>query len=213
MSALVALVFAQQITLTGPLSGADGGTKHERSSEVLDLRMPVRYGFAYGGITSSAEMSVSLGIAVDVARITPNLSVSLVLDLDGNARPDVGADDRRSSFTGFGEGAGLFYLTDDDIGLDFEVTTSLTFDERDLVGGGFAFRASVYPFYMRIDDATKGYVDHLTAWVRGSLSLWAMARVDLTSDGNGATLAFGASIDLARFLFLPYIKLLQEKIR
>ncbi len=185
---------------------------HARADE-FDVRMPVRYGFAYTNITNAPAMSFSFGIDVDVVHVTPQLILQLVGDLESNARPDLSDQDPLSSFGGFGFGGGLFYLTEGEVGIGADATAWFTFDAQDLVGGGFAARAYVYPFYMRMENAIKRDADRMAAWVRSSLSLWVMARMDFTSDGNGPTFAFGASVDLLRIFFLPYLTLLTNKLK
>lgn len=201
-AACAACAFAALIATT-PAARADD----------FDVRMPVRYGFAYTNMTNAPEMSFSFGIDVDVLRVTPQLSFQLIADLESNLRPDLPDQDPLSSFGGFGFGFGLFYLTEGEVGIGADATAWFTFDAHDLVGGGFGARAYVYPFYMRMENAIKRDTDRMGAWVRSSLSLWVMARTDFTSDGNGSTFAFGASVDLLRIFFLPYLTLLTNKLR
>ncbi len=156
-------------------------------------------------------MSFSWGIDVDVARISNHLALQIVADFDGTLRPDLSDRDPRSSFAGVGLGVGLFYVSEGSLGLGIDSTLSLTFDNQNLVGGGFATRLVLIPYYMTLDRAVRARVDRMAAWVRSSVSIWAMARADLTSDGNGATLAFGASLDVMRLVFLPHLTALTGK--
>lgn len=184
------------------------------SADDLDMRAPLRYGFAYTGITRAPAMSLSFGLEVDVAHITRRLSLTLVGDLESNSRPDLPDQDPLSSFGGFGEGVGLFYVTEGDVAFGLESTLWLTFDAHDLVGAGLATRAYVIPFYVPVEEAARrSGTDHFSAWVRSSLSVWVMARTDFTSDGNGPTIAFGASVDVLRIFFLPYLMTLSNKLR
>jgi len=203
MSALAALALAQEISLSGPLLGASHDAFDERRTEfMVDMRMPVRYGFAYSGVVGAPEVSYSLGIDVDVAPITKNLTLDLALDFESNAEPQISSDDRRSSIGDVALGAGVFYLTDADVAFGVDVTCSITYDLRDVVGAGFAARAYVYPFYVRIADWAEKK-DVMTA-VRSSFSFWVLARAYVTHDGNGPIVAFGGAFDLVRIFALPY---------
>ncbi len=179
----------------------------------FDLRAPLRAGFAYTGITRAPAFSLSLGLEADIAHITSRLAVSAVLDFDSATRPELSDKDPLSAFTALGLGAGLFYVTDGSVGLGFETTVSATLDAKDLVGAGLMTRAFVIPFYMSVEDATKSNADRFAAWVRSALSIWALARVDWTADGNGGSFAFGGSVDMMRIFFLPYLELLTKKLR
>ena len=184
-----------------------------RADDVPDVLSQVRFGFAYTGITRAPETSLSWGLAADVAHVSQRLTVQLVGEAESNARPDLPDSNPVSSFSDIGVGAGLFYVTDGFIGMGFDVTTSMTFDANDLVGGGFALRAYLYPFYMRLPDALAEHERRFVFWARGSIALWAMARVDWTGDGNGGTFAFGVSLDLVRFFFAPYVQALAQVLR
>ena len=211
---IVALAIAQEIQLSGPLVGASSTTSSRDDArgddDKIDVRAPLRFGFAYTGITNAPELSFSMGLDVDVLHITRDLTFQVALDIEANSRPDLPDQDPLSSFGGIGVGAGLFYMTDGDVGLGFDVIASLTFDAQNLVGAGFGTRAYVYPFYMRADAAGARRANPMSAWVRSAISIWAMARVDFTSDGNGATVAFGASLDLFRIFVLPYVTALSN---
>jgi hypothetical protein len=173
----------------------------------------VRAGFAYTGISRAPAFSFSWGIDVDVAQISKRLAFTGVLDFDAEARPELSDKDPLSAFSALGLGAGLFYVTDGSVGLGFETTVSLTFDAQDLAGAGLMTRAYVIPFYVPLNEAVKTHADHFAAWVRSSLSLWVLGRVDWTKDGNGGTFAFGGAIDVMRIFFLPYLDLLSNKLR
>lgn len=178
---------------------------------ILDARMPFRFGFAYTGITRAPAMSVSWGLDVDVVHVTRRLLFQLVLDADVASRLDLPDTNPTSSFTALGGGAGLFYITDGNVGLGLESTASMTFDGKELVGGGFSTRAYIYPFYLNLHDVIEHKAGRLSAWVQSAISLWVMARVDWASDGRGGTVAFGASFDVARFYILPLIELAKKK--
>jgi len=152
------------------------GAQADDKLDLIDVRAPVRFGFAYTGITRAPEMSVSWSVAADVLHLSRRLTFDLLLDAEANLRPDLPDTDPRASFSGFGIGAGLFYLTEGEVGLGIESTAWLTFDANQLMGGGLATRVYVYPFYMRIDDAIKHKQGRFSAWVKSSFSLWAMAR-------------------------------------
>lgn len=179
----------------------------------FDVRMPVRAGFAYTGITRAPAFSFSWGLDVDLAQITKRLAVTAVLDFDAEARPELSDQDPLSSFSAIGLGAGLFYVTEGSVGLGFETTLSGTLDAKDIAGAGVMTRAFVIPFYVPLSEAVKSHTDKFSAWVRSSLSFWVLGRVDWTKDGNGGTLAFGGSIDVMRIFFLPYLELLTTKLR
>ncbi len=179
----------------------------------FDARMPVRAGFAYTGISRAPAFSLSWSIDVDVAQISKRLAFTSVLDFDAEARPELSDKDPLSAFSAIGLGAGLFYVTEGSVGLGFETTFSLTFDAQDLAGAGLMTRAFVIPFYVPLNEAVKTHADHFAAWVRSSLSLWVLGRVDWTKDGNGGTFAFGGAIDVMRIFFLPYLDLLSNKVR
>jgi hypothetical protein len=197
-AALVALAIA-------PLARADEPS--------FDLRAPMRAGFAYTGITRAPAFSFSLGLEADIAHVTRRLAITAVLDFDSASRPELSDKDPLSSFSALGVGAGLFYVTDGSVGLGFETTVSATFDAKDVAGAGVMTRAYVIPFYMSVEDAIKPRADRFAAWVRSSLSVWALARADWTSDGNGGSFAFGGAVDLMRVFFLPYLELLTKKLR
>ena len=179
----------------------------------MDLRAPVRAGYAYTGITRAPAFSLSFGADVDVARVAKGLALTLVIDTEANARPDLPDEDRLSSFGGFGAGAGLFYLTEGQVGFGIESVAWATFDSQDLVGGGLSTRFYVIPFYVPMEAAGERDGDHFSAWVRSSVSFWVMGRVDWTSDGNGATVAAGISLDVGRILFLPYFAALRKAFK
>lgn len=179
----------------------------------FDARMPVRAGFAYTGISRAPAFSFSWGVDVDVAQISRRLAFTTVLDFDAEARPELSDKDPLSAFSEIGLGAGLFYVTEGSVGLGFETTFSMTFDAKDLAGGGLMTRAFVIPFYVPLNEAAKSHADRFGAWVRSSLSLWVLGRVDWTKDGNGGTVAFGGAIDVMRIFFLPYLELLTTKLR
>ncbi len=204
---IVAVVIAQEV-----IESVTSRDDARGDNDNFDVRAPLRFGFAYTGITNAPEMSFSLGLDVDVLHLTRDLTFQLAFDIEANSRPDLPDQDPLSSFGGIGIGAGLFYMTDGDVGLGFDVTTSLTFDAQNVVGGGFGARAYVYPFGMRAEAAAARHANPMSAWVRSAISIWAMARIDFTTDGNGATVAFGASLDLFRIFVLPYVTAL-SKIR
>ncbi len=179
----------------------------------LDARMPMRAGFAYTGISRAPAFSYSFGLAADVAHVTDRLAVTVAFDFDSENRPELSEKDPLSSFAAVGLGGGLFYLTAGSVGLGFESTVSLTLDANDVAGAGLMTRAFVIPFYMSLADAVKPRADRFAAWVRSSLSIWVLGRVDWTKDGNGGTFAFGGSVDLMRVFFLPYLELITKKLR
>lgn len=179
----------------------------------MDLRSPVRTGFAYTALTNAPAFSLSFGVDLDVLPITKHLAFTLVVDAEGNSRPDLPEDDRVASFGGFGGGVGLFYLTDGQVGFGIESTAWATFDNMDIAGGGIATRAYVIPFYVPMEQAANRNGDHFAAWVRSSISFWVMGRMDWTIDGNAGTIAAGLSLDVTRLLFLPYIAGLQKVFR
>ena len=185
-------------------------TTASAKADIPDFRSPVRFGFAYTTITQAPEVSLSWGLALDVAHLSRRLTVQLVGEAENNARPELPDSNPVSAFSDVGVGAGLFYVTEGEIALGFDVTSSLTFDASNLAGGGLALRAYVYPFYMRLDDAIAAHERRFVFWVRGSIALWGMARVDWTGDGNGGTFAFGVSLDLFRFFLAPYALALDE---
>lgn len=180
---------------------------------VLDARFPVRAGFAWSGLTRAPAFALSLSTEADVARLAPRLALTIALDVDSFTRPDLPSEDPRSSFGGIGAGVGLFWVTEGDVAFGIESSPSVVFDNKDLVGGGFSARAFVVPFYVPLERATKGGGDTFGAWVRSAISLWVEGRADFTSDGNGGSFAFGASFDVARIIFLPYIFALEKMLR
>ena len=188
-------------------------TTAARADDPPDVRSPVRFGFAYTSITQAPEVSLSWGLALDVAHLSERLTVQLVGEAEVHSRPDLPDSNPVSSFSDVGIGAGLFYVTEGEIGFGFDVTTSLTFDANDLVGGGLAFRTYFYPFYMRLRDALAQHQRRFVFWARSSIALWGMARVDWTGDGNGGTFAFGVSVDLFRFFFVPYLLAVTETLK
>ncbi len=182
--------------------------------DLIDVRAPIRFGFAYTGITRAPEMSLSWGVEADVLRLSRRLTFHLALDFEVNARLDLPDQDPVSSFSGVGLGAGLFYVTEGNVGLGLESTASLVFDANQLVGAGVATRVFVYPFYLPIEDVLKHKQGRMSAWVKSSLSLWAMARADwVGADGRGGTLAFGWAVEVTRLIFLPYIEVLSNKLK
>jgi hypothetical protein len=194
---------AASVVVTLLLAAADASAGDDI---VIDARMPLRFGFAYTGITRGPAMSFSWGGDVDVAHVTRRLTFQVVVDAEINSRLDLPDTNPASSFTGLGVGAGLFYVTEGRVGLGFESVASLVFDAKELVGGGLSTRAYVYPFYLGLHDAIEHKQGRVSSWVKSAIAIWVMARVDwAAADGRGATLAFGASFDLMRFFFLPYI--------
>jgi hypothetical protein len=200
------LAGAALVLAATPTARADG-------LEIVDVRLPARFGFAYTGITEAPAMSLSAGIGVDIMHLTKRLTFQVVFDSEANSRLDLPDTDARSSFGGLALGAGLFYVTEGAIGLGFESTTWLTFDAVQLVGSGFATRAYVYPFYLSIEDATKHHGERFVTLAKSSIALWVMGRVDWADDGRGGTLAFGVSLDLARIFFVPYFEALMTKFK
>ncbi len=180
---------------------------------IIDVRAPVRYGFAYTTLTRGPAMSFSWGVAADLVRITRDLTFQLVFDFESWTRLDLDEKDPRSSFSSIGLGGGLFYVGEAQVALGIETVLGMTLDVNTVVGGGVSTRLYVYPFYMRFGDAMKHKTGRFTAWVKSSFSFWAMGRIDWTDDGNGLTLAFGGAVDIARIIFAPYIELLGKKIR
>ena len=178
----------------------------------LDLRAPMRLGYVYTHITRAPEVSVAWGAEADVTHISKNLTFQLVLDVDTSTRPELPDSDPVSAFTLLAVGAGLHFVSDGNVALGFSVTSGITFDAAQLVGGGFAVRAYVYPFYLRIEELT-GSPQRFTTLVASSLAMWLMGRVEWTGDGNGATVGFGVSLDLVRFFILPYVDALKKKFR
>ena len=179
----------------------------------LDFRVPVRAGFAYTELSRAPAFSLSMGAEADVARITSNLAFTLVGDIEANARPDLPEKDPRSSFGSLGFGGGLFYCGESSVGFGIESTVSFSFDSQDLVGAGFGTRIYVVPFYVRFAKALNQHGDTFSAWVRSAFSVWVSARMDFTSDGSGATLAFGASLDFVRIFLMPYTNALVKVLR
>jgi hypothetical protein len=182
-------------------------------ADEFDIRMPTGAGYAYSGITRAPVASVWQGGAIDAAHITHRLSVQLVTDAVINSQPELADDNPVSSFTIVDVGTGLFYVTDGDVGFGFDVTAGLTFDAQQLVGGGFGIRAYVYPFYLRIERALSRDAEPFIVLAQSSIALWAMARVDWTANGRGGTVGFGASFDLMRLFFVPYVRFISEKFR
>ena len=183
-----------------------------RAEETFDARMPVRAGFAFTDISNGPAFSFSWAIEADIARITHHLHLTALFDFDAETRLDLSDQDPISSFGAIGAGLGLFYVTEGSVGIGIDTAFSVTFDAKDLAGGGLMARAYLIPYYVPLSEAVRSHRDRFGAWVRSSLSLWAMARVDFTRDGNGGTYAFGGAIDLMRVLFLPYIELLTKKL-
>jgi len=199
------------VALAAALGTAAGSARAD--DFVMDMRAPMRAGFAYTGLTRGPALSLSLGLDVDVLPITRRLAFTLVGDVEANSRLDLPEDDPRSAFGGFGAGAGFFYVTDEHVAFGLESVAWATFDNQNVVGGGFSTRAYLIPFYVSIERAANATGDRFGAWVRSALSVWVMGRADWTSDGNAGTLAFGASFDLARILFLPYFFALRKVMR
>ena len=187
---------------------------HAQAEDIpFDLRTPVRVGFAYTGLSHGPALSFSWGAELDALRITKRLAVTGVFDFDSTSRLDLSEKDPLSSFAAVSLGGGFFYVSDGDVGFGFATTIGPAFDAHDIAGVSFATRVYIVPFYVPLAEGAKSHSDHFSAWVRSSLSFWASARVDFTSDGNGTTLAFGGAIDITRLIFLPYVDLLVRKIR
>lgn len=179
----------------------------------FDVRAPVRAGFAYTALTRSPAFGLSWAIELDAAHISKRLAVTGVLDFDSHVRPDLPDKDPRSAFAMIGGGFGFFYVTDGDVGVGFAATLGPSFDAQDIAGFAFETRAYLIPYYVSIDQGARRTSDHFGAWVRSSLSFWVSARLDLTTDANGTTLAFGGAIDVMRLFFMPYMSALTKALR
>jgi hypothetical protein len=104
-------------------------------------------------------------------------------------------------------------VSDGDVGFGFATTLGPSFDSQDIAGFAVETRAYLIPYYVSIDEAGRRSGDHFGAWVRSSLSFWVSARLDVTTDGNGVTLAFGGAIDVMRIFFMPYATALTKVLR
>jgi len=179
----------------------------------LDVRAPLRAGFAYTALSRSPAFGFSWAIELDAARITKRLALTAVVDFDSHVRPDLPDKDPRSAFSMIGAGAGFFYVSDGDVGFGFVTTLGPSFDSQDIAGFAFETRAYLIPYYVSIEEAGRRGGDHFGAWVRSSLSFWVSARLDFTGDGNGTTLAFGGALDVMRLFFMPYATALTKALR
>jgi hypothetical protein len=104
-------------------------------------------------------------------------------------------------------------VTEGDVGLGFDGTGGATFDATQIAGGGLGVRAWVYPYYLRMSDVVGRTPKRFAVLAASSIALWAMARVDWTSDGRGGTVGFGVSLDVARIFFVPYVEVLTSRFK
>jgi hypothetical protein len=176
----------------------------------LDVRFPTRVGFVYSGVTRGPAFSFSSAIEADVARVAPRVALTVFVDADSTSRLDLPDQDPRAGFGNVGAGVGIFYVSRGSVAFGIESAPSLAFDSQDVVGVGFSTRATLFPFYVSFSEALDTRHDTFSAWVRSGISLWVLARVDFTADGNGGSLGFGVSFDLARMLFMPYAQGVQK---
>jgi hypothetical protein len=187
-------------------------TTPAEARDEIDLRGPVRFGFAYTALSRAPAFTWSWGLEADLIHVTPRLAFTAAFDFDTAARPDLPDKDPRSAFSDLGLGAGFFYCTEGDIGFGATTTVSITFNAQDVTGASFATRFYVIPFYLNINESVR-HMDNFGMWVRSSLSFWVSGRLSFTGDGNGTTLGFGGSVDIMRIFFLPYLDFLMKKLR
>ena len=87
-----------------------------------------------------------------------------------------------------------------------EATVGFVFDAKEVIGISLATTLYAYPAYLSWNDMGKCPRSVLEI-IGSGFAFWARGAVDWTTTGRGGSLATGASIDLAKFLFSPLVSI------
>ena len=175
-----------------------------REDEV-DGRMPVRVGWG----SAAAYPAPSLSIAVESelsGRLSDHVSLFVGSGFEGVIVYDPRAPDIARGFTAVGIGGGVFIRTKT-VGpaVAFSMPISLDLRGDSVAGAGIGFRATFYPYYHSLVETLACPHGPLGSYVGSSIFFWTGVRLDTLDESKGATVSFGAGIDLSRSVLVPLI--------
>jgi hypothetical protein len=174
----------------------------------FDIRLPLRVGFDWEGQYRAPAVLVGAGLGVDfdAIRLSKRTTFEFVVDGDVLMRTDLPDTDRRSLKVRLAGGGGLVLRPRSSYAFVTEATVGTVFDAKDLIGVSLATTLYAYPAYLSWDEVANCPRSVLEI-IGSGFAVWAHGAVDWTTTGKGGSLAFGASIDLAKFTFSPLISL------
>ena len=175
-----------------------------REDEV-DGRLPVRVGWG----SAAAYPAPSLSIAFDSelsARLSDHVSVFGSTGFEGIIVYDPRAPDITRGFTSVSIAGGVFVRTKT-VGpaVAFSLPVSLDLRGDAVAGAGIGFRATFYPYYHSLVETLACPHGPLGSYVGSSIFFWTGIRLDTLDESKGATVSFGAGIDLSRSMLVPLI--------
>jgi hypothetical protein len=201
---VAAIILAQTIYLTGPLSGTpvEPYTPRRPAWNEHEFHVSLRTGAAYALSAATIMQSTSVAAAFELADFGRHWTLTLVQDID----------DRRVgnlATTSLGGGLGFMYAQREGLGVTLDTVlganwNGVTWDV------GVWWRLSVQPLYLPMRDVDRCRGGPALAFVASALSVWTLARVDAN---QGITVAFGAAIDLMHAAVAPIVQWVREDLR
>ena len=163
---------------------------------------------AYSGPYAVSALHWGFDAEIQPPHITESVAAFLFTSIDSVGIPDAGTPQQpyERAYSSIAIGGGLFIHTPG-IGpaVSLHLSAGLLGRGEDIVGGGFALVANVYPYYVSVIDAIKCERGPFSAYLASSLFLWTGGRLDVLNESRGGIVSFGVGLDMSRSILLPVI--------
>lgn len=171
----------------------------------VDGRLPVRVGWGYAAAYPAPSLAIGFDSELS-ARLSDHVSVFGSSGFEGVIVYDPRAPDIARGFSSVGISGGLFVRTKS-VGpaVAFSMPVNLDLRGDSVVGAGIGFRATFYPYYHSLQDTLQCPHGPLGSYVGSSFFFWTGVRLDTLDESKGATVSFGAGIDISRSVLAPLI--------